>query len=72
MTMVRVGLLDEVIVVDDGSVDATARLASAAGPRFTPICPDGQRSGAATAGDHTKTDILLFVDGDVTNFLDRS
>jgi glucosyl-3-phosphoglycerate synthase len=63
-------LVDEVVVVDDGSVDRTADLAAAAGARV--IAAGSRRGGkgqamraALAASDG---DLVAFVDGDVTNF----
>lgn len=70
------GLVDEVVVVDSGSTDATARLAAAAGARVVrreevlpglPVRPGkGEalwRSLAATCGD-----VVCFVDADLLEF----
>jgi len=70
------GLVDEIVVVDSGSVDRTAAAASAAGARVVhrdDILPGyGSRPGkgevlwkalAATTGD-----ILVYVDADLTDF----
>jgi glucosyl-3-phosphoglycerate synthase len=63
-------LVDEVVVVDDGSVDRTAELAADAGARV--ITAGSRRGGkgqamraALAASDG---DLVAFVDGDVTNF----
>ncbi|MEN9649845.1 MAG: hypothetical protein RL094_812 [Candidatus Parcubacteria bacterium] len=58
--------VEEVIVVDDGSGDDTARLAQEAGAR---VIRHARNRGKATAMDNgvneAKTDILFFIDGDV-------
>jgi glucosyl-3-phosphoglycerate synthase len=72
--MHRVGIVDELVVVDSGSTDDTARVAAAAGARVVgltdvlteipPLPGKGEalwRSLAATTGD-----LLLFCDADLT------
>ncbi len=75
--MGRAAVVDELVVVDDGSLDATASVARRAGARVVPSSPalpggrreplgkgDAMRVGvAATAGE-----IVVFLDADVTNF----
>lgn len=62
------GLVDDVVVIDDGSSDATAGLAAAAGARVL-TSPDGPGKGQALtrAVAATDADVLVFLDGDVTN-----
>jgi glucosyl-3-phosphoglycerate synthase len=55
-SLVDVGLVDELVVVDDGSSDATARLASTAGARVV-----ANSSRAAITGP--STDARVRVDG---------
>jgi glucosyl-3-phosphoglycerate synthase len=65
----QVGLVDEVIVVDDASADATARKARSAGARVVPN-PNGPGKGQALRCAVAATDasLLVFLDADVTNF----
>lgn len=72
-----VPLVDEVLVVDDGSRDATAAVATGAGARVVPACPS---PGAPSPGGHGKGqamwqglaeaegDLVVFCDADVANF----
>lgn len=69
MSLVGAGVLDQVVVVDDNSTDATARLAGRAGAT---VCqnPAGPGKGQAlrAAVGQCDSEILLFLDADVTNF----
>jgi glucosyl-3-phosphoglycerate synthase len=66
-------LVDELLVVDDCSSDATAVVAYRAGARVVPV-PDvaGPRAGKGAAMRlglaASKGDIVMFLDGDVENF----
>ena len=74
--MGRVGVVDELVVVDDGSLDATAVVARRAGARVVPSSTaagggpgplgkgDAMRAGVAS----TTGDLVVFLDADVTNF----
>lgn len=67
-----VGLLDEVVVVDDGSTDDTASRARRAGAEV--IRNDqGQGKGQALRCGlaHTRADVVVFLDADVSNFSSR-
>jgi glucosyl-3-phosphoglycerate synthase len=66
------GLVDELVVVDDGSVDATGPLAAAAGARVL-VAPTGPGKGQALAAavSATVADVVVFVDADVANFSER-
>ena len=70
--LVGVGLVDEVVVVDDGSTDATASAASAAGATVV-SSPGGPGKGQAmrAALEVTTGDIVVFVDADVSEFSHR-
>jgi glucosyl-3-phosphoglycerate synthase len=68
-----VDLVDEVLVVDDGSRDATAVVAAAAGARVATTGGRGAGKGEAMrmALTASRGDVLVFVDADVTNFTPR-
>lgn len=56
---------DEVIVVDDGSCDATASRAAAAGARVLSLAPSGGKGHAIRRGAAlAHADVLVFLDGD--------
>src|SRR5687767_12675560 len=63
------GLVDDVVVVDDGSADDTPLEAAAAGARVV-ASPNGPGKGQAlTAGlAAIDTELVVFLDADVTNF----
>lgn len=60
-------LVDEVIVVNDGSSDRTSQVAKAAGARVIDLAQNVGKGGAMKAGaDATDADVLLFLDADLT------
>jgi glucosyl-3-phosphoglycerate synthase len=62
-------LVDEVIVVDDGSADATGALAAAMGARV--VRRDGRPGKGAALAEAVRVatgDIVVFLDADVRNF----
>jgi glucosyl-3-phosphoglycerate synthase len=62
------GLVDEVLVVDDGSRDATAGRARAAGARVLSLPDGGDKGGAMQAGlEASSGDLIVFLDADVEN-----
>jgi len=65
-----VDLVDEVVVVDDGSADDTAARAREAGARVVAGARAGGGKGEAMAVAVAETDaeLLVFLDADVTNF----
>lgn len=66
------GLVDEVVVVDDGSIDDTPSRARAEGAVVVPsLGGPGKGQALATATASTKSEILVFLDADVTNFSAR-
>ena len=70
------GLVDEIVVIDSGSADATREIAAAAGASVhlaSEILPDGE--GHRGKGEnlwkalHVSTgDIICYIDGDISNF----
>lgn len=61
-------LVDEVIVVSDGSTDETARIAHALGVKTIHLKRNcGKAVAMATGVAHTGAPLLVFVDGDIRN-----
>ena len=63
-------LVDEIVVVDDGSVDDTAAVARRAGARVVAAHTVGGGKGQAMAValEETDAELLVFLDADVRNF----
>jgi glucosyl-3-phosphoglycerate synthase len=63
-------LVDEVIVVDDGSADATAAVAAMAGATIVQVAGPQHGKGEAMARGAAEAagEVVVFLDGDVENF----
>jgi glucosyl-3-phosphoglycerate synthase len=61
-------LVDEIVVVDDGSTDATAAVATAAGARVVSTEPAGKGDAMRRGLAETTGDIVVYLDADVRNF----
>ena len=69
----KVHLVDEILVADDRSTDATAAVAASAGARVVPVpMPAGSRPGKgtamATALAESRGDLVVFLDADIESF----
>lgn len=66
-TVIAANVVDEVIVVNDGSNDQTSKVAAAAGARVIDLKQNMGKGGAMKAGaDNTDADVVLFLDADLT------
>lgn len=64
--LARHPLLAEVVVVDDGSTDATAEIAAAAGVRVIRLSPNRGKTAALAAGlAAAQHDLVLLIDADL-------
>lgn len=61
----RATLVDEVIVVDNGSVDRTAAIAEEAGARVVHHAEEGKGEAMAAGVASTSADVVVFLDGDL-------
>lgn len=62
------GVVDEILVVDDRSTDATAEVAAAAGATVVPSEGDGKGDALYKAVSAAKGDVLAFCDADLRHF----
>ena len=66
------GLVDDIVVVDDGATDATAERAILEGARVvTSTTGPGKGQALRTAVNACASELLVFLDADVTNFSAR-
>jgi glucosyl-3-phosphoglycerate synthase len=65
-----VDLVDEILVVDDGSRDATGRIARSAGARVVATAPGSAGKGQAmrVALERSEGEVVVFLDADVRSF----
>jgi glucosyl-3-phosphoglycerate synthase len=65
------GLVDELVVVDDGSTDGTADAARAAGADVITTAREGKGQALRRAVEATDAELVVFLDADVANFTYR-
>ena len=65
------GLVDELLVVDDGSTDETAAVATAAGAKVLTGTGDGKGDAMWRSLQASTGDLVVWCDADVTNFDSR-
>ena len=64
-------LVDDILVVSDGSEDATAKIARTMGVKLIQLSRNHGKGVAMAVGvAHTQSPILVFVDGDILNLSD--
>lgn len=64
--LVRVPVIDEIIVVNDGSTDDTAGVARLFNVRLVSLAENRGKGGAIKAGlDRSRADVILFLDADL-------
>jgi glucosyl-3-phosphoglycerate synthase len=61
-------LVDEIVVIDDGSGDRTAAVAAAAGARVVSIEGAGKGAAMRRGLEETTGDLVVYLDADVRNF----
>jgi glucosyl-3-phosphoglycerate synthase len=67
--LVEQGVVDDLVVVDDGSIDGTGTIAHEAGARLVRSCGGpGKGQALREAVAATDADVLVFLDADVVNF----
>src|SRR6186713_1226328 len=66
----RSPLVDEVIVIDDGSIDGTPELAQGAGARVVTSTILGKGASMEDGMRVAKNEILVYLDGDLTGLND--
>ncbi len=69
--MERQRLADQLIVVSDGSIDATAEVARDAGAHVITTAAHGKGQALRRAIQSSDADVLVFLDADVENFTHR-
>lgn len=61
-------LVDEIVVIDDGSTDSTATAATRAGARVVSIAGAGKGGAMRRGLEETSGEIVVYLDADVRNF----